>query len=48
MCADLTADKKLKSMRWEQPDKLSVNEWILKCLDVMYLELSTVPVIAVN
>lgn len=46
--ADLTAAKKLVAMRWKHLDKLSVNNWILTFLDIIFLELSTARVIGVK
>ena len=46
--AGLTAAKKLVDMRWKHPDKLSMNNWILAFLDIIYLELSTARVIGVK
>lgn len=41
-------DSKLVAMRWKHPDELSMNNWILTFLDIIYLELSTARVIGVK
>ena len=48
LLAGLTAAKKLVATRWKHPDKLSVSNWILTFLDIIYLELSTARVIGLS
>lgn len=44
----LTAAQILVALRWKHPDKLLVSNWILKFLDVIYLEFSIAHVIRVK
>lgn len=46
--AGFTAAKKLVAVRWKHPDKLSVINWLLTFLDIIYLELSTARVIGID
>lgn len=39
--AGLTAAKKLVAVRWKPPHSLTIRQWALTFLDVIYLELST-------
>ena len=39
--AGLTAAKKMIAVRWKPPHTLSIRQWILTFLDIIYMELST-------